>query len=326
MRRRDFIALICCALPYLREASAQQIRRIPRIGMLSPFSLSDTVAWQQAFLRGLHDRGWKEGTNIAIEYRYGDGKNEVLPRLVAELCDIKVDILVTAVTSDTLAAKNATQDIPIVMVAAGDPVATGIVQSLAHPGGNITGLSSMNVDLSGKHLEVLREINPAISSIAVLFNPENSISALGWSEFRVLSQQTSITLRQFEARSIAELDKVLGEIAGAHMGALAIMPDPIFTSRLKRIADFALKMRMPSIFHLKEFVKAGGLLSYGVDRDDLFRRAAGYVDKILKGARPAELPIEQPTKFELAVNLKTAKALGLTIPDKLLATVDEVVE
>jgi putative ABC transport system substrate-binding protein len=211
-------------------------------------------------------------------------------------------------------------------VAAGDPVATGIVQSLAHPGGNITGLSSMNVDLGGKHLEMLREINPAISSIAVLFNPENSISALGWSEFRVLSQQTSVTLRQFEARSIAELDRVLEEIAGAHMDALAIMPDPIFTSRLKHIADFALKVRMPSIFHLKEFAKAGGLLSYGVDRDDLFRRAAGYVDKILKGARPAELPIEQPTKFELAVNLKTAGALGLTVPATLLGRADEVIE
>ena len=250
----------------------------------------------------------------------------VFSTLVVELIRLKVDVIVTSVSNESLAAKNATKEIPIVMAAAGDPVAIGIVESLSRPGGNITGLSQMTPDLTGKRLELLREIAPNVASVAVLFNPDDPISRLGLNEIQSSARKLAVAMRALEVRNPADLDKALHDAAGARVDALAIMPNPVFVTNLKQIAEFALQNRLPSMFHLREFVDEGGLLSYGVDRADLYRRAATFVDKILKGAKPADLPIEQPTKFDLAINLKTAKALGLTVPSSLLVTADEVIE
>ena len=327
MKRREFITLLGgAAAAWPLVAHAQQAAKIPRIGLLSPFFPANTAIWHKAFLRGLRDLGWVDGKNIAIEYRYAEGRNDHLPGLIADLARLKVDIIVTTVTIDTLAAKNAANAIPIVMVAAGDPVATGIVASLARPGGNITGLSQMATDLTGKRLELLKEIAPNISSMAVLLNPDNPISRLSGNEIDLPARKMKVEVHLLEVRSIGDLNKAFQQAAKARMDALAIMPDPVFVTNLKRIADFAIQNRLPSMFHLREFADVGGLMSYGVDRTDLFRRAAIFVDKLLKGASPANLPIEQPTKFELAINLKTANALGLTVPPSLLAIADEVIE
>ena len=327
MRRREFIALVGgAAASWPLAVRAQQAGKIPRIGLLSPFSPADTALWHKAFLRGLRDLGWVDGKNIAIEYRFAEGRNDRLPGIIDELVRLKVDVIVTAVTNDTLAAKNAATGIPIVMAAAGDPVGTGIVASLARPGGNVTGLSQMNPELNGKRLELLKEIAPGISSLAVLLNPEDPISTLGWKEIELPARKLNVEAHALEVRNNAELDKALQQAVKARMNALAIMPNPVFVQNLKRIADFALQNHLPSMFHLREFANVGGLVSYGVDRNDLFQRAASYVDKILKGAKPADLPIEQPTKFELVINLKTAKALGLSVPPTLLSRADEVIE
>jgi putative tryptophan/tyrosine transport system substrate-binding protein len=326
MRRRKFIAGLAGAAAFSLAARAQQAAKIARLGLLSPFSPDDTGLWHQALLQGLRDLGWIDGRNIVFEYRYADGKNDRLPELVAELVRLKVDIIVTAVTNDTLVAKNAAGGIPIVMAAAGDPVATGIVESLARPGGNITGLSQMNPDLTGKRLELLKEIAPNISSVAVLLNPDDPISVLGLNEIQSAARRLKFEVHALQVRDTYDLEKALQDVAKAKLDALAIMPNPVFVKNLKTIADFAIQNRIPSMFHLREFTDVGGLVAYGADRADLFRRAATFVDKILKGASPADLPIEQPTKFELAINLKTAKALGLTVPPTLLARADDVIE
>ena len=328
LKRREFITLLgstVAAWPFTARAQQRPII-VPRIGLLSPFFSSDTVLWHRAFVRGLRDLGWIEGKTILIDYRYAEGKTDRLPELVAELVQRKVDIIVTSVTNDALAAKSGTRDIPIVMAAAGDPVATGIVESLVRPGGNITGLSQMNPDLMGKRLELLKEIVPNPSPVAVLWNPGDPISVLSWQEIQAAARKLEIEVRSLEVRSTGDLDRALGEMARTHPGALAIMPNPVFVTSLKQIANVAAQNQVPSIFHLREFADVGGLMSYGVDRSDLFRRAATYVDKILKGSKPADLPIEQPTKFELVINLKTAKALGLTVPLILQAIADEVIE
>ncbi len=319
-------ALAAATLASIYVADAQQPAKVPRIGLLSPFSPSDTALWHQAFRQGLRDLGWVEGKNISIEYRYANGRDDRLPDLIADLVRLKVDIIVTSVTNDSLAAKKATRAIPIVMASAGDPVATGLVESLARPGGNITGLSQMNPELIGKRLELLKEIVPKLSRVAVLWNPEDRISALSWKEIQLPARELGVQLHSLEVRSVNDLDKALEDATRTRAGALAIMPNPVFVTNLKRIADFAAKNRLPSIFHLREFVDSGGLVAYGTDRPDLFRRAATFVDKILKGAKPADLPVEQPTKFELVINLKTAKALKLTIPQSLLQRADEVIQ
>jgi len=326
MKRREFIGLVTGVTAWGYAARGQQAASVRRIGLLSPFSPTDTLLWNKALLRGLRDAGWIDGRNLNIEYRYAEGKAERLPELATDLIRQKVDIIVTTVTVDTLAAKNATAEIPIVMVAVGDPVSIGIVKSLARPGGNITGLSQMTPDLSGKRLELLQQIVPQITSIAVLFNPEDPLSMLDWKEARLSAQTLGIEVHSLEVRSTGDFDKVLQEAVAARASALVVMPAPVLFENRRLIADFAMQNRLPSTFHLREFPAVGGLLSYGVDRLDLFRRAATYVDKILKGASPADLPIEQPTKFELVVNLKTAKALGFNIPPSLLARADEVIE
>jgi ABC-type uncharacterized transport system substrate-binding protein len=293
---------------------------------VSPYSPADTASWHQAFLRGLRDRGWVDGKNVAIDYRYAEGRSDHLPGLIADLVRLKVDIIVTAVTMDTLAAKNVANGIPIVMAGAGDPVATGIVASLARPGGNITGLSQMNSDLTGKRLELLKEIAPKTSSIAVLFNPDNPISTIGRNEIAISAQRLNVAVHSVQVRDTDNLEKSFQDTVLARVDALAITPNPLFVKNLKLIADFAIQSQLPSMSHLREFADVGGLMSYGADRADLFRRAATFVDKILKGASPSDLPIEQPTKFELAINLKTAKSLGLDVPPALLSSADEVIE
>jgi putative ABC transport system substrate-binding protein len=224
-----------------------------------------------------------------------------------------------------LVAKKATRIIPIVMASAGDPVATGLVESLARPGGNITGLSQMAPEMAGKRLELLNEIIPKLSRVAVLWNPQGTTSTLNWKEIQLPARHLGVQLHSLEARSSNDFDKVFEDATRERASALAIMPDQLFAGNLKRIADLAAKSRLPSIFHLTEFVDSGGLVAYGPDRSDQFRRAATYVDKILKGAKPADLPVEQPTKFELVINLKTAKQIGLTIPPNVLARADKVI-
>jgi putative ABC transport system substrate-binding protein len=326
MRRRAFIGLLTGAAAFGHAARGQQAASVRRIGLLSPFSPADTSLWNKALLRGLRDAGWIDGKNLIIEYRYAEGRKERLPGLVADLVRQKVDIIVTTVTLDTLTAKNATAEIPIVMVAVGEPVAVGIVKSLARPGGNVTGLSQMTPDLSGKRLELLKEIVPNVSSVALLFDPEDPLSTLDWKEAQLSAKKLRIEVHSMEVRRTSDFDKVLKEAATSRVGAIVVMPAPVLFENLKLIADFATQNLLPSTFHLREFPTLGGLVSYGVDRSDLFRRAATYVDKILKGASPADLPIEQPTKFELVINLRTAKTLGLTIPPNVLGIADEVIE
>jgi ABC-type uncharacterized transport system substrate-binding protein len=326
MRRREFIGLLAGAATWTHDARAQQTAGVRRIGILSPFSPADTMLWNKALLRGLRDLGWTDGKNLIIEYRHAEGNKERLPELVTDLIQQRVEILVTTVTQDTLVARKATTEIPIVMVAVGDPVATGFVGSLARPGGNITGLSQMTPDLSGKRLELLKQIVPTVSAVAILFNPDDQLSVLDAKEARLSAQRLDILAHSLEVRTFADLEKVLRDTITLRVGGLVVLPAPVLFENVKLIADFAIQNRLPSTFHLREFPTVGGLVSYGVDRSDLFRRAATYIDKILKGANPATLPIEQPTKFELVINLKTARALGLVIPASLLGIADEVIE
>jgi len=324
--RRTFLAAMTGSLLAAPRAAVGQTEKIRRIGLLSPFSAAEATPWHQAFRQGLRDLGWVEGKNISIEVRYADGRTDRLPGMAAELVRLNVDVVVTSVTPDALAAKNATRTIPIVMASPGDPVTAGLVVSLARPGGNITGLSQMAPELVGKRLELLKEIVPKLSRVAVLWSPGERSSTLGWNQLQGPAKKLGVQLRSLEVRSVDNLEGTFDDATRARAGALAILTGPIFVTNQRRIAEFALKNRLPSIFHLTEYVDAGGLVAYGPDRSDLFRRAAGYVDKILKGAKPADLPVEQPTKFELVINLKTAKALGLTIPQSLLLRADQVIE
>ncbi|HEY1269708.1 MAG TPA: ABC transporter substrate-binding protein [Candidatus Binatia bacterium] len=305
---------------------AQQAKKVARIGLLSPFTAVGAAQWHEAFRQGLRQHGWVEGKNISIEYRYAEGKNDRLPELVADLIHLKVDLIVTSIVTDTLAAKKATKTIPIVMASAADPVATGLVDSLARPGGNITGLSQIAPELTGKRLELLKEVVPKLLRVAVLWRPKGIGSGLAWKDSQEPARELGLQLHSLEITNRSEFEKVFEEAMRVHAGALAGTPDPLFAGNLSRIAGLAAKNRLPSIFYLGEFVDFGGLMAYGPDRSDQFRRAAAYVDKILKGAKPGDLPVEQPTKFELAINLKAAKQIGLTIPPNVLARADRVVK
>ncbi|MBI4012956.1 MAG: ABC transporter substrate-binding protein [Candidatus Rokubacteria bacterium] len=324
---RVVAALLCLAVlvaPVL--ADAQSPAKVPRIGFLSPFSPSTTAVWHQAFRQGLRDLGWVEGTSIRIEYRYSEGQNDRLPRLAAELVHLNVDLIVVSTSTDGVAAKNASRTIPIVMASAADPIASGLVESLARPGGNVTGLSSIAPEMAGKRLALLKEIVPTLARVAVFWNPAGTTSRLSWNELQVPARELGVQLHSLELRRSGDFIKAFDDAVRTRAGAVAIMPDPLFAGNLKQLADLAAKRRLPSVFHLREFVEVGGLMAYGVDRSDMFRRAATYVDKILKGARPADLPVEQPTKFELVISLKTAKALGLTIPQSMLLRADDAIQ
>ena len=326
-RRKLIVALGAGALVTPIGSFAQtQPAKLYRIGLLSGHSPSDTALWHQAFRQGLRDLGWIEGKNISIEYRYAEGRSDRLPDLAADLVRLKVDVIVASVTPDALAAHKATRAIPIVIVAAGDPVVLGLAKSLARPGGNVTGLSPMTSELGGKRLELLKEMVPKLSRVAVLWNPQGPASSLGWQDIQLPARQLEIQLHSLEVRSPRDFDKAFADAIRARAGALFVIPDPVITPNLKRIAGLAAKSSLPSIFHVSEFADAGGLVAYGPDRADMFRHAATFVDKILKGAKPGDLPVEQPTKFELVINMKTAKALGIKIPNSIMVQATKVIE
>ena len=266
--------------------------------------------------------GWIEGENIVVEERYAEDQLDRLPEQAAELVRLNVDVIVTLGTLAPLAAKRATTTIPIVLINAGDPVGSGLVASLAQPGGNIT----MAPELGGKRLEIAKEILPDVSRVAVLWNALNPYSALVFRETEAAAQRLRMHIESLEVRGPHDFDGVLRGLIAKHAGAIITVEDPLTFGHREQIAEFLVKNGLPGIFGFRGYVASGGLLSYGASQFDLFRRAAGYVDKILKGAKPSELPIEQPTKFELVINIKTAKALGLTVPPSLLARADEVIE
>jgi putative ABC transport system substrate-binding protein len=319
-------AVAAPALSWIRAALAQTPSKVRRIGLLSAHTARETAAWHDAFRSGLRERGWIEGRNISVETRYGEGRNDHAERLAADLVRLNVEVIVASVTPDALAARRATQTIPIVIVAAGDPVELGLARSLARPGGNVTGLSPMTATLGGKRLELLAEAVPKLTRVGVLWNPNNAGAASQWGETDTAAKRLGVQLVSLEVRSPTDLDKALGEATRARVTALFIVPDPAITPQVQRIADSALKSRLPSMFHVAEFPEAGGLMSYGSDRTEMFRHAATYVDKILNGAKPADLPIEQPTKFELVVNMRTAKALGISVPQTILIRADRLIE
>ena len=310
-------------------AEAQQAAKVARIGFLTGTSLSVSPNLPAAFRQGLRDLGYVEGRNLVIEYRDAEGKFERFPALAAELVALKVDVLVAANSLAALAAKQATRTLPIVFAFAVDPVTDGLVTSLARPGGNVTGLSTLLAELVGKRLELLKQAVPGVSRVAVLWQPgaqgERTEKDLQ-KEAEVAARALGVRVQFVEARGPDDFDRAFSEMTRARAGALTVLGGAMFIIAQRRLVDLAAKNRLPAVYGLREYVDAGGLMSYGPNNVDLFRRAATYVDKILKGAKPADLPVEQPTKFELVINLKTAKALGLTIPPSLLTRADEVIQ
>jgi len=328
MDRRTFLAgtgAVLLASP--RASEAQQAGKVPRIGYLRSTSPSDRPPLLDAFRQGLRELGWVEGRNIVIDYRYAEGRFDRLPDLAAELVRLKVDIIVASPTPAAAAAKNATQTIPIVMIAVTDPVGLGLIASLARPGGNVTGLSySVGPEIIGKQLELLKETVPKVRRVAILSNPANPSQPLSRRELKVAARSLGVQLQLLEAQGPNEFDGAFAAMATERVGALVVMSDSMLNSHRTRLADLAARSRLPAAYGLRENVEAGGLVSYGPSVRDLFRRSATYVDKILKGAKPADLPVERPTKFDLVINLKTVKALGLTIPQSLLGRADEVIQ
>jgi len=305
---------------------AQQPARIHRIGILSPSSGSVLSARVEAFRRGLRELGYVEGKNIVIEYRYAEGKSERLPDLVAELVQLNVDIIVTTSPGTTLAAKKASATIPIVIAAASDPVGTGLVSSLARPGGNITGLSLMAPDLDGKRLELLKEAVPKVARVAFLWEPGGTRGNLPLTEMEAAAKALGLKLLSLEVRSLDDFEDAFARAKKERAQALITTTGARINTQQRRVLDLAAKNRLPAIYHYSEFVEAGGLMSYGPDNTDLWRRAATYVDKILKGAKPADLPVQQAMTFEFLVNMNAAKQIGVTIPPNVLARADRVIK
>jgi ABC-type uncharacterized transport system substrate-binding protein len=322
MDRRTFVVGAVSILATPPGAEAQPVRKVYRIGFLGT---SPSPPWE-AFLKALRDLGWAEGQNIVTEPRFSEGKQERFPDLAAELVRANVDVIVTSAGPATLAAKNATTVIPIVMVGVGDPMAAGFVGSLARPGGNITGLSLLNPALGGKRVQMLKEILPRATRLGVLVYAPNPWAALMMREVDVAARTLGMELQRLEVQRPADFEAVFGAATSGRAAALLVLEDPFLFQYRGTIVGLAAKRRLPAAYGLREFVDAGGLISLGANIGDLFRRAAVFVDKILKGAKPADLPVEQPTRFELVINLKAAKALGLTIPPAVLARADEVIE
>jgi putative tryptophan/tyrosine transport system substrate-binding protein len=324
VKRREFISLLGgAAAAWPLAARAQQAGKIHKVGYLSP---SLPSVYFPVLFDDLRELGWIEGKNVNFEYRFAENRLERLPELAAELVRLNVDVIVAVGTLGPLAAKRATTTIPIVMLSAGDPLGTGLVDSLARPGGNVTGMSLMVPDLGGKRLELLKELLPRLSRVAVLWNAANPYPAIVFKETQAAGRTLGIEVHSLEVRGPDDLDGAFAAARQQHPDALISVEDPLTFTYRKRIADFAVAEQMPSFHGFSEEVKAGALISYGANQPDLIRHAAGYVDKILKGAKPADLPVQQPTTFELVINLKTARALGLTVPPTLLARADEVIE
>ena len=324
---RALVVLVCVLLVTALAAEAQQAGKVFQVGYLGNSTPSLESALVEGFRQGLREKGYREGQNIVLHYRWAEGRIEAMPSLAAELVRLKVDVIVTSGTQAGLAAKRATTTIPIVLAAAGDAVGAGLVPSLARPGGNVTGLSTLLQELEGKRLEVLREIVPKANRVAVLMNPANPFTALAYKEMRTAAETLRITLQPAEVRVAEDFERVFAAIRKANPDALVVIADrPVLFSHRAQIVSFAAQQRLPAMYPYREFVEEGGLVVYGPNFVEMFRRAATYVDKILKGAKPADLPMEQSTSFEMVINLKTAKALGLTIPETLLATADEVIQ
>jgi len=304
-------------------AEAQQPRKVPRVGLLAGGHGFGSAG--DAFRRSLRELGWVEGQNMAIESRLAEVSLDRLPQLAAELARLNVAAIVADGDPAIRAAKQTTRTIPIVLIAVGDPVREGFVASLARPGGNITGLTSISEELSGKRLELLKEAFPKVSRVAVILNPANASNLLEFREMEVAARTLGLKLQSLEVRGLADFQGAFARAAKDRASALILVRDPLIDSEHFRILDFTVDKRVPSMHGEEQFVEAGGLMSYGPSRVDLFRRAATYVDKILKGVKPADLPVEQPKKFELIINLKAAKQIGLTIPPNVLARADRVI-
>jgi putative ABC transport system substrate-binding protein len=327
-RRKLLVALGAGALTAPLASFAQQQSKVWRVGFLSPRSRPASLDSDMfgAFTNGMRELGYVEGKNLVIEWRFADGKYERFPGLAAELVQLKVDVIVTGGPTATGAAQKVTTTIPIVMGNSTDPVREGYVKSLSHPSGNITGLSNITADIGPKHLEMLLSMVPKLSRVAVLVNPTNSSHAMILKNVQSAAQRTSTKILPVEARTAPEIEQAFSAMARGKAGAVIVPRDALFTDQRRHIAELAAKHRLPSISALLEYVEAGGLIGYGSSVNEMGRRAATYVDKIFKGAKPGDLPVEQPTIFELVINRKTAKGLGLTIPQSLLISADKVIE
>ena len=316
---------VVAALGGTAITDAQQVKKVARIGFLASSSSERVKSRLAAFQQGLRELGYVEEKNVIIEYRSAEGKFERLPEIASELVRLKVDLLVVEGAPAAHATKNATSVIPIVIGNAADPVGTGLVASLARPGGNITGLSDFNLGVVTKRLELLKEVVPSASRIAVLWNPTNPTNPLQLKETQVAAPGLGVTLLSLEAKGADDIERAFSAIRKERPGALIVIGDPMFGTQQKRITQLTIKSRLPAIYGAPESVDAGGLMSYGTNFADLFRRAATYADKILKGTKPADLPVEQPKKFEFIINLKAAKQIGLIIPPNVLARADRVI-
>ena len=326
-RRRFLLTSLAGVLAAPLVAESQPTSMVYRIGYLAGFSPLAPRPAVEAFRQGLRELGWVEGQNIVIDYRFAEGRYDRLPDLAAELVRLKVDVIVAGATPVAVAAKNATGTIPIVMFGVGNPVELGLIASLARPGGNVTGLSfSVGMDTFGKGLELLKEALPKVRRVAVLWNPANPAHAAAISNVKAAAGSLAVRLQLLEAREPNQFEGAFAAMAKERVDALLIVSDGMFVLHRARLADLAAKNRLPSMHGVREMVEAGGLMSYGPSTAAALRRAASFVDRILKGAKPSDLPVEQPTEFELVVNLKTAKALGLTIPPSLLLRADQVIE
>ena len=320
------VAVGVSALVVPLDSFAQPQEKVWRIGMLETVSPELNTANLDAFQQGLRERGYIEGRNLIIEYRSADGRSERFPGLVAELVGLKVDLIVTRGTPASLAAKRATRTIPVVMANAGEPVESGIVDSLAHPGGNVTGLSSLTVHIEAKRLGLLRELVPGIERIAALYNMSSPANPPQWKEVETAARSLGVQPQLLDVRKPEDFAPAFDSATRQRADGLIVGQEGLLQANRKLIAELAAKHRLPAIYRSMEFIEVGGLMAYGPSYPDLYRRAAIYVDQILKGANPGDLPIEQPTKFELIINLKTAKALGLTVPPPLLLRADEVIK
>jgi putative ABC transport system substrate-binding protein len=322
MMRREFITLLAgAAAVQPLAARAQQPAKLPTIGFLGQSTRSATSEWAAAFVQRLHELGWIENSTITIDYRWGEGLSEI----AAEFVRLKVDVIVTSGTPQTVAAKQATSVTPIVFATAGDPVASGLVASLARPGGNVTGLATMGADVAGKRLELLRQVVPGLNRVAIIANISNSFSVLELREVQAAAGALGLNVDTLEIRQTQDIAPAFDALKG-RAGALYVCTDGLVSTNRIRINTLALGARLPTMHGHRDYVEAGGLMSYGANYPDQFRRAADLVDKILRGAKPADIPVEQPTRFDLVVNLITAKALGLTIPPAILDLADEVIE
>jgi putative tryptophan/tyrosine transport system substrate-binding protein len=326
--RKNVFRLALCAMLYAfcTTAEAQQPKRIPRIGFLGNSTAALEANLIGPFREGLRELGYVEGKNIVIGWRWAEGKYERFPTLIAELIGSKVELIVTAGTPATIALKKATTTLPLVMIAVGDPVGTGLIASLAHPGGNLTGLTSISPELDGKRLELLREVLPKISRVAVFWNPTSPLQVVSERETQAAAQAMGIKVLSLGVQAEEQFNDAFAKILRERSGALLVLADRLFLHHRARIMDFATQNHLPGVHAYVELVEAGGLMSYGPSYADMHKRAAIYVDKILKGRKPADLPVEAPIKFELVINLKAAKQIGVTVPPSVLYRADKVIK